>query len=355
MQPISMIITAAGLDALVNAQDGTTEPIKVTHVGLTETAFTMAPTITAIPDELKRLATVSGQSSSETVIHMTALDSSADSYDVRGFGLYLEDGTLFAVYSQDDALFRKVAKTTFLFVQDLAFSSVVGGSIVFGDTLFLNPPATETMAGVAEIATQDEADAGADDTRIISPRKLRARLLAAIAPLEALLAALGDDLSSVSVTLTDAIAALTARTVTGSGLITGGGNLSASRILTVLSASATDVSAGLASDRAVTPAALSALARSLAQNGYVTLPGCGGLIVMWGRFTAAPNAATATLFPLAFPTACFVVVPAGGTNGGADSQDNPPVLIESSISTTGFSVFSADDTSAGQTYIAIGI
>ncbi len=34
------------------------------------------------------------------------------------------------------------------------------------------PPATETQAGIAEIATQVETDAGADDTRIVTPLKL---------------------------------------------------------------------------------------------------------------------------------------------------------------------------------------
>lgn len=176
MEPITLIITQAGLDALVDAQDGSTEPIKVTHVGLTEAVFTVAPTLIALPGEFKRLATVSGQSASETVIHMTGLDDSTDVYDVRGVGLYLQDGALFAVYGQDDPLFRKVEKTTFLFVQDIAFASAVGDAIQFGDALFLNPPASETLQGVALIATQADVAAGADDTKIVTPAKMRVHL-----------------------------------------------------------------------------------------------------------------------------------------------------------------------------------
>ncbi len=131
--------------------------------------------------------------------------------------------------------------------------------------------------------------------------------------------------------------------------------MTASRILTVSPALAADVAAGVAMDKAVTPAALSGLARSLAANGYAVLPGTGGLILQWGQFTANANSLSSTIFPLAFPSACFAVVPAGGTNGGPDSQDNPPVLVASTITLTGFSVWSADDTSATQRYLAIGI
>lgn len=41
--------------------------------------------------------------------------------------------------------------------------------VVFGT---VSPPASETTAGIAEIATQAEVDAGTDDTRIVTPLKL---------------------------------------------------------------------------------------------------------------------------------------------------------------------------------------
>jgi hypothetical protein len=42
-------------------------------------------------------------------------------------------------------------------------------------------PATETVAGIAEIATDAEVTAGADDTRIVSPKKLETRINARLA------------------------------------------------------------------------------------------------------------------------------------------------------------------------------
>ena len=44
--------------------------------------------------------------------------------------------------------------------------------VVWASTFTGAPPASESTAGIAEIATQAETDAGLDDTRIVSPLKL---------------------------------------------------------------------------------------------------------------------------------------------------------------------------------------
>lgn len=48
-------------------------------------------------------------------------------------------------------------------------------------------------------------------------------------------------------------------------------------------------------------------ANSIAASGYVTFP--MGLIMQWGSFAAPSAGATTVTFPLAFPNACFAVVP----------------------------------------------
>lgn len=395
---VQFMVTTAGLNALVDASDGSTDPIRIAAVGLTQSAFVMAPTLTALPGEFKRITALSGAAVSETIIHMTAQDSSEDIYDLRGLGLFLTDGTLFAVYGQATPIFRKVSIAFFLMALDIAFENGAGGDIVFGDASFLFPPATETVKGVAEIATPAEAAARSDHERFITPLTLGQQLLAergetdadlmALANgMDALVAALiartitggglvtgGGDLgasrilSVLAATVADvaagvaadravtpaSLAGITDRTITGSGLVTGGGNLKDSRVLSVMAASAADVLAGTAADRAVTPAALYGLVRSILSNGYARIPGTE-LILQWGKFNAIANGSTSRLFPLVFPTECFAVVPAGGADGGIGSQDNPPVLIDTSISTSGFTVFSADDSPAGMRYLALGI
>lgn len=341
--PIIFMITTAGLDALVNAQAGNTETIRIASVGLTANAFTMAPTITSVPGEIKRISAISGQPVSETVIHMTAQDHSEDIYELRGLGLYLADGTLFAVYSQPTPLFRKVSIAFFLLVLDVGFSNGVVGNISFGNTNFLMPPATETVKGVAELATADEAGAGTDAERIITPKTLRL-----------VLNALGELIAPGSADFSAAFAALIARTITGGGLVTGGGNLGANRVLSVAAASAAEIAAGTVSNKAITPAALSGLVKSITQTGHAFIPGMGGLRLMWGRFTAASNSTTAVVFPDTFATACFVVLTDGVKGSGADSQDNAGGVDYATITQSGFTVFSADDSSNASGYLALG-
>jgi hypothetical protein len=312
---IELLITTAGLDALVDAQAGETDAIRVIEVGLTASAFTMAPTITTLPGEFKRLDAVSGQAVSETIIHMTAQDSSTAVYDLRGLGLYLDDGTLFAVYAQPDPLFRKVSIASFLLALDVAFANGAAGDIIFGDALFLLPPATETIKGVAEIATGAETAAGTDDSRIVTPLKLKQRL-------DALAALVGLDISA----LTASVSGLLARTITGSGLVTGGGALNANRVLSVQPATQADIIAGIANYCAVTPEALSSLPRSLAGTGHCLLPGTGGLRFMWGQIALSSHGSggsQSVLLPDSFATAHFRTFLSleGSTNEGDEDDE----------------------------------
>lgn len=278
----TLTLTTAGLDALVDAQSGSTDPIQVTEVGFSAASITVAPTLTALPGEIKRIDSISGASVSETIIHMTAQDASADAYDVRAFALYLADGTLFAVYGQADVIVTKTSLLQLQIAFDIAFQDGISGDIEFGDATFLFPPATETVKGVAEIATQGEVDTGTDDQRIVTPLKLSVRLAAFFA------------------TVGDALAALTARTITGTGLATGGGSLAANREINVASATAAELQAATESGKAVTPAAFGGLTRVRGAVSYEVLP--GGTLIQHGRnrVTTTLEQAVTLTFPVAF-------------------------------------------------------
>lgn len=359
MDPILFMITSAGLDALVNAQAGGTDPIRVVSLGITANAFTMAPTITNLPGELKRIDAVAGQVVSETVIHMTAQDNSTDAYELRGLGLYLSDGTLFAVYSQPTPLFRKVSISFFLLALDLGFTNGIAGDIVFGDTSFLMPPASETVKGVAEIATDAEADAGTDDSRIISPRKAK-RLLDALRA--ALTIEFDADLAAMADGFDALLAALTARTITGAGLVGGGGDLSANRVLGVDAASAAETAAGLIASKAVTPqgliGALTQLGGWDAGNALFRIPGTP-IIVMTGAMRAlvTTELAAPIVFPVAFPNACLWVGPISYI--AADSNVRDLFVQMRERTQTGFNVFfqasdDNDNRADGFDWIAFG-
>ncbi len=171
--PVPQItITPAGFDALVNDEHTGTKVVKITHIGLTATHFDVNAVGAALPGEHKRLTTFGGKAVAADTLHLNIRDDGPDTYTMRGFGLYLQDGTLFAVYSQATAIMEKAAAATLLLATDIRFSKITATSIEVGDVDFINPPATTTQVGVVRFSTDQEADAGSDQTTAITPRGL---------------------------------------------------------------------------------------------------------------------------------------------------------------------------------------
>lgn len=362
MTALAMMITNAGLDAIVAAESGGTDEIRIIEIGLTATPFIAAPTIDALPGEFKRVDAVSGQAVSENVIHVTAYDPSADVYDVTGIGIYTSDGVLLAVYSAaENAVLSKAELATGLVMFDIAFANNMAALIEFGDALFLNPPASETVKGVAEIADNAEADDGLDDTRIMSPKKVKRVLDALAAVLTAAQVAFETAINAAfagyQATVNAAIAALQGRTITGGGLVSGGGDLTANRVLTVSAASQAEARTGTAGDKALTPASLGPMTKSMLENGYAIIPAADPAntpLVQWGRFSAGPNSQTSVSFPISFTGNAYSVVVDGTSDTSNDAQDNYPSVRPGSISASGFQVHNANATTDACCFIAIG-
>ena len=138
MAALYLSLTDAGL-AAVQAASGT-DPIVIAELGLTATSFTAAPTLTALPGEFKRIGAIAGTAAAANVTHMTAYDTSSDVWNATGLGLWLADGTLFAVYSSASTIINKAAPAFALIGFDIAFNADLAGSIAFGDPIFTNPP-----------------------------------------------------------------------------------------------------------------------------------------------------------------------------------------------------------------------
>ncbi|MYL96428.1 hypothetical protein GR702_01390 [Novosphingobium sp. FGD1] len=400
MAALALQLTTAGL-AAVTAPDGTAKTV-ISQLGLTARSFVAAPTLTALPGEFKRLDIASGVAAAPNVAHITAYDTSADVWSANGFGLFLSDGTLFATFSSPQPVLSKAGVAFALMAFDIAFNADVLAEITFSNATFIWPPATEAMRGVARLATQAETDTGTDDQAIVTPRKLKAvrdalftSLTTSIAAVMAGVTALrgitisggglvsggGNLTADRTLTVSEASAAeidagtvgdkvvtprrlrtvldnvgsaidtLRGRTITGGGLVSGGGDLSQSRTLTVTEASAADIVAGTADDKVVTPRRLGPITMVLEENGFLRF---FGFQIAWGRFTATANATTNVSFRSDFPTACFSAVVSGVYNPGTGSQDNTPAVIVSTITKAGFSVFSADDENDPTCYIAVG-
>ncbi len=321
MTSLSLMITRAGQARFTAAQLDAEINLGIAQIGLTDAPFVSAPTLEALPGEFKRIASISGEQVGDNIVHMTIRDDSTDGYTARGFGLFLADGTLFATYAQADRLFEKSPRATFLAAIDIAFPTGDVSELRFGNTDFLNPPATTETKGVVELATEAEALAGMDMQRVASVGVL-GKILAALegrltAALDVLEAALGQALDG-----------LASRTAFGAGLVKGGGRNDTNRTFTVDIATGAEIRAGIALDRAVTPRGV-ADARLL----YVVEAGAGyrvlsdGSMEQWGVSSVPGNEGGFSLpFPRPFPNDCIglfatVLNNAQSTNGQTTIQE----------------------------------
>lgn len=187
---IQITITNAGRAEIINAANIGTAPVTITHVGVGTGQYVPAATQTTLQAETKRLATIAGQVVADDTIHITIKDESNDAYNVSEFGLFTDSGTLFAVYSQNTGPFmQKAGPSTLLLSVDILLGTLDANNIAFGETGFSNPPASETVAGVVELATPAETATGTDTARAVTPAGLKP-LLDVRQPLDATLTAL---------------------------------------------------------------------------------------------------------------------------------------------------------------------
>jgi hypothetical protein len=331
--PLILQLTEAGA-AAVQGESGSDQMV-ISQLGLTATPFDAAPTITALPGEFKRLPVTSGVAAAPNIAHVTVYDTSADVWTATGFGLFASDGTLIATYSQADPVLFKASLAFALLAFDIRFAGDFGASIDFGNAIFTWPPATETTRGVAKLATQDRVnaadDAGDDAETIVTPKTLRARLASIL---------------SAIVDLGTAISAVASRSITGGGLVTGGGDLGADRNLTVTAASAAELQAALATDKAVTPAAFGGLPRQRGAIGYEVFP--GGTLVQRGLARSSYNGqqAVTITFPIAFANTDYDLQLTPVIPGGGD-YDNFFQEIVGTRSTTQVQLWIQDPSSGG--------
>lgn len=159
-------VTEAGRAALRNTTGDGTHAVRIAYATVTASAFASGQ---PVPDEIKRINAIAGGATAADTIHVTISDASKDVYTVRGFGFYLADGTLFASYGQADVIVEKSAGAVMLLACDVQFASVSASQITFGDTTFVNPAATPDTLGVMKIASNDEAKAGRDAQKAMTP------------------------------------------------------------------------------------------------------------------------------------------------------------------------------------------
>lgn len=172
-----LLVTNAGLAALVNAQQTGTLPLTLSSVQFGSGKYTPTADQTQLQNSFKTLDTIAGGAVGDNVIHITVSDVSADDYDVYEFGVFTSDNVLFAVYSQDTPIISKASGSQALLAIDIVVADAGETDItVSGDTTFTNPPATTLQAGVVKLATSAETSAGTDASKAVTPAGLNEAL-----------------------------------------------------------------------------------------------------------------------------------------------------------------------------------
>lgn len=168
-QEMDILITAAGLQALINAEHSGTNKVTLSKVQLGNAYFEPSEQTTDIGTVVAELTTVGGSTVSATEIQVNATDSSDSVYTVRSVGIFTSDNILFAVGSSQDPILQKVATSQALFTFNILLTNGNPQYIDFGDISFSNPPATSTTAGITRFATNAEAEEALDGTVALTP------------------------------------------------------------------------------------------------------------------------------------------------------------------------------------------
>jgi hypothetical protein len=209
----------------------------------------------------------------------------------------------------------KPDRTDNVLVEDINYNTeIIDQELKRNATSIINLPstyvlktdlATETIKGISQLATQSEVDNGLEDTKIVTSKKLKARL-------DSMLASIGTNFVKLTQLATESV----------SGIV---------KISTTA-----QVSAGTDNSTAVSPAKLFGVFANLKEtNGYQKMP--NGIIFQWG---IAPDNVTNIYFPIAFLTGCASVqITRGGgiiANSTGSSGVGAPVVV--ALSNIGFTV-----------------
>lgn len=176
MATINLVITDAGLAEIVNAESNGTAPVVLAEIGIGTGQYSPSASQTSLIGEFKRIDTISGGATAENVIHISAQDSSDATYSVYEIGIYTDSGVLFAVCSQNTPIVTKAAVANALFALDIVLSQLNPGTVTVGDSNFMMNAATTERAGIVELATESEVNAGTDENRVVTVKQLEKRL-----------------------------------------------------------------------------------------------------------------------------------------------------------------------------------
>ena len=174
---MDIVLTTAGIQAVINAKETGTNAVTISEIGVGTGKYTASKEQTQLQAQVKRLPILEGGQAGDNAIHVACKDDGPGAYEVCEFGLFLSDGTLFAVYSQSTPIIAKQESSNLLLAIDMKLEGVSTGNVTFGDMSFSFTAATRENAGIVELATDEETQAGTDTQRVLTSTAKRAGLI----------------------------------------------------------------------------------------------------------------------------------------------------------------------------------
>lgn len=170
----NLIVTNGGIAAIRNAQATGTNAVTVASVRIGSGKWTPTGTATALKTPIKTYTAIAGGAVGDNIIHVEAMDESTDAFTAYEIGVFLADGTLLAVASSNTAILTKAASAQAMLAVDIVIADAANTVFNFPSASFSVPPATTTIQGVVELATNAEALAGTDAVRAMTPASTKA-------------------------------------------------------------------------------------------------------------------------------------------------------------------------------------
>ncbi|WP_462402180.1 phage tail-collar fiber domain-containing protein [Pseudomonas sp. Marseille-QA0332] len=170
------LITKTGLAAIWNATS-TGVQAEIAYIGLGSQGYTPSVDQKALRDQVVRYPIAGGEKLSSSLIHLTALADDDSAFWVREVGIFLSDGTLFAVWSSTgDPLTYKAAGTELLMAYDLSLEALPADSVTIVSTAaglnltLAQPLVAQASALIAEmmrgVQQQDQLDTQSKQLRV---------------------------------------------------------------------------------------------------------------------------------------------------------------------------------------------
>lgn len=167
---MSLVITNAGIAASIQAGELGIQ-YKITHISIGSEGYVPTASQTELRNEIQRKAITKGEQISLGQLHFETVWDGREEFEGKELGYWLEDGTLFAVDSRNgEVITYKRADTVVTEAVELNLSASSLTNITV--ELMGSPLATERVAGIAKIATNEQVEAGTEDHAFLTVKKL---------------------------------------------------------------------------------------------------------------------------------------------------------------------------------------